>query len=133
MAVTYKVRDIKKLAPVDGSDTSEGMAIVRADITIGSQSDVGATATGSVVLSGALLSNLGLGSTGKVVDVVGAQVYGSAGALRMLIPVFNQENETVFFWRHGSASNATEFVEASSPAMETGDILRLTLLGRIGG
>jgi hypothetical protein len=135
MALTYTVRDVKKLAAVnDGSDTSEGMAIVRADITVGAASaDVGTTATASLVLSGsAILSSLGFGSAGSVLDILAGNVLGSASALRPLIPSLNTDNNTMYFWRHGSASNATEYVQAGSAQFVDGDRVRVILVGQIG-
>lgn len=134
MALTYTVRDIKRLAPYSGDDTSEGLAIVRADITIGSASaDVGTTATASLVLSGsAITSSIGFGSAGTVLELIQGNVLGSASALRPLIPALNTDNTTIYFWRHGSASNATEYVQAGSAVMSDGDRVRVTLLGRIG-
>ncbi len=136
MALTYAVRDVKRLAAVnDGSDTSEGMAIVRADVTLGSASDVGtAASTASLVLSGsAILSSLGLGSAGKVLELLAGTVRTSANVARVnLLAAFDPANEVVTFVHKQTNNSAADIVQAGSVDFSAADICRVTLLGQIG-
>lgn len=135
MAITYTVRDIKRLAPSSGDDTSEGLAIVRADVTIASASDVGtAASTASLVLSGsAITSSIGLGSAGKVLEMLAGTVRTSANVARVnLLANFDPTNEVVVFVHKQTNNSAADLVQAGSVDVSNGDITRLTLLGQIG-
>lgn len=145
MALSVAVRDVKRLLADGSTDTSQGMAIVRADITLAASSDYGTVTTGTGAAAPGvplIASTLGLGSTGAVLHVMGVAVRGSTSDSipKACVPVYDAAKNSVRFFVDGSATSAsnatswaggvpTEIVQSNVTA---GDIVRVTLLGQYG-
>lgn len=131
MAITVTIVDKKRLAVGPGADTSEGMAIVNADIALGNQSDYNSTSGigGAAVAA----SSFGLASIIALLgNTVRASGTGSDGSAKGLLAVYDQFNSQLklFLGPAGAAySSNQQFAPARSGQITNGDVVRVVLLG----